>query len=51
MAYAVDVSNGKLLWQTKVDDHAVTRATGAPLFYKDRLYVRSHPTKSWEAAN
>src|SRR5271170_168343 len=38
-AYAVDASSGKLLWQTKVDDHPLARITGAPVFYKDRLYV------------
>jgi polyvinyl alcohol dehydrogenase (cytochrome) len=38
-AYAVDASSGELLWQTKVDDHPLARITGAPVFYKDRLYV------------
>jgi len=38
-AYAVDASSGKLLWQSKVDDHPLARITGAPVFYKDRLYV------------
>jgi len=38
-AYAVDANSGKLLWQTKVDDHPLARITGAPTFYAGRLYV------------
>lgn len=38
-AYAVDPTSGKLLWQTKVDDHPLARITGSPVFYDNRLYV------------
>jgi len=38
-AYAVDAISGKLLWQTKVDDHPLARITGAPVFHDNRLYV------------
>jgi polyvinyl alcohol dehydrogenase (cytochrome) len=38
-AYAVDAESGKLLWKTKVDDHPLARITGAPVLYKNRLYV------------
>ena len=38
-AYAVDASNGKLLWKTKLDEHPLARITGAPTPYNGRLYV------------
>jgi polyvinyl alcohol dehydrogenase (cytochrome) len=38
-AYAVDAKNGELLWKTHVDDHPSAHVTGAPQFWKDRLYV------------
>lgn len=37
--YAVDAASGKLLWKVKVEDHPVSRITGTPALYKDRLYV------------
>jgi polyvinyl alcohol dehydrogenase (cytochrome) len=43
--YAVDVSNGKLLWTTHVEDHFTARVTGAPTLYDGRLYV---PVSSFE---
>ena len=38
-AYAVDTTNGELLWKTHVDDHQLARITGAPKLYNGRLYV------------
>lgn len=42
---AVDASTGKLLWKTKVEDHLLSRITGSPVLYKDRIYV---PVSSFE---
>lgn len=45
--YAVDASNGELLWTHKVDSHAFARITGAPKLHDGRLYV---PMSSLEEA-
>jgi polyvinyl alcohol dehydrogenase (cytochrome) len=37
--YAVEAATGGLLWKTRVDDHAVARVTGSPVFHGGRLYV------------
>src|SRR5262249_15826828 len=37
--HAVDAVTGKELWRAKMDDHALARITGAPTYYKGRLYV------------
>jgi polyvinyl alcohol dehydrogenase (cytochrome) len=37
--YAVDARNGELLWKTHVDEHRSGHVTGAPQFWRDRLYV------------
>src|SRR5258708_358130 len=37
--YAVDARNGELLWKTHIDEHRSGRVTGAPQFWRDRLYV------------
>jgi polyvinyl alcohol dehydrogenase (cytochrome) len=37
--YALDALTGKQLWKTQVEQHAAARITGAPVFYRDRLYV------------
>jgi polyvinyl alcohol dehydrogenase (cytochrome) len=37
--YAVDAETGKQLWKTQLDEHPLARITGAPILYKDRLYV------------
>jgi polyvinyl alcohol dehydrogenase (cytochrome) len=39
VVYALDADTGRLLWQTKVDDHPVARITGSPILYRDKLYV------------
>jgi polyvinyl alcohol dehydrogenase (cytochrome) len=43
--HAVDASTGKPLWKTKIEDHLLSRVTGAPVLYKNRLYV---PLSSFE---
>ena len=46
-AHAVDAETGKPLWKVKVEDHAGSRVTGAPIFHNGRLYV---PVSSIEEA-
>src|SRR6185503_13633656 len=36
---AVDAATGKLLWKTKIEDHLLSRVTGAPVLYRNRIYV------------
>lgn len=38
-AYAVDSSNGELLWKVHIDSHARAKIVGAPVYYAQRLYV------------
>ena len=45
--HAVDAETGKPLWKTQLDEHPLARITGAPVLYKDRLYV---PISSVEEA-
>jgi polyvinyl alcohol dehydrogenase (cytochrome) len=42
---ALDAETGRLLWKTKVEDHFLSRITGAPVLYRNRLYV---PVSSFE---
>ena len=42
---AVDAATGKILWKTKIEDHMLSRITGAPVLYRDRIYV---PVSSFE---
>jgi polyvinyl alcohol dehydrogenase (cytochrome) len=37
--YAVDASNGELLWKSRIDPHPLARITGAPLLHEGRIYV------------
>ena len=37
--YMLDASTGKMLWKVRVEDHPVSRITGAPTLYDGRLYV------------
>jgi polyvinyl alcohol dehydrogenase (cytochrome) len=37
--YAVDAEKGTLIWKVKADPHRSARITGAPLLYRQRLYV------------
>jgi polyvinyl alcohol dehydrogenase (cytochrome) len=43
--YALDAQDGRLLWETKVDENYTTRVTAAPALHRGRLYV---PVSSWE---
>jgi len=36
---AVDAASGELLWKTKVEEHSMSRITGSPVLYRNRLYV------------
>jgi polyvinyl alcohol dehydrogenase (cytochrome) len=38
-AYAVDASNGELLWRTHIDDHPRAHITGALRYYEGRVFV------------
>lgn len=37
--YAIDASNGNLIWKTRVEDFQGSRITGTPKLHGDRLYV------------
>jgi polyvinyl alcohol dehydrogenase (cytochrome) len=37
--YALNASNGKLVWQQRLDKHISARISGAPVFHNQRLYV------------
>jgi polyvinyl alcohol dehydrogenase (cytochrome) len=36
---ALDAATGELLWKTKVEEHSMSRITGSPVLYRNRLYV------------
>lgn len=42
---AVDAETGKLIWKTKIEDHVLSRITGSPVLFRNRLYV---PVSSFE---
>ncbi len=42
---AVDATTGKLLWKTKIEDHLLSRITGSPILFQDKIYV---PVSSFE---
>ncbi len=42
---ALDAQTGQPLWKTKIEDHLLSRITGAPVLYQNRLYV---PVSSFE---
>jgi polyvinyl alcohol dehydrogenase (cytochrome) len=48
--YALDASNGRLLWTKHVEDHFTARITGAPTLYEDRLYVPVSSSEEWSAS-
>jgi polyvinyl alcohol dehydrogenase (cytochrome) len=43
--YALDAASGKLAWKANVEQHPRSVLTGAPVIYKDVLFV---PLSSWE---
>jgi polyvinyl alcohol dehydrogenase (cytochrome) len=42
---ALDAATGKVLWKTKIEDHFLSRITGAPVLHQNRIYV---PVSSFE---
>jgi polyvinyl alcohol dehydrogenase (cytochrome) len=38
-AYAVDASNGELLWKVHADDHPRAKMVGSPTYYDGRVFV------------
>ena len=42
---ALDAATGNLLWKTRIEDHFLSRITGSPVLYRNRLYV---PVSSFE---
>lgn len=42
---ALDAATGKLIWKTKIEDHLLSRITGSPVLYRNRIYV---PVSSFE---
>ncbi|HEX5734181.1 MAG TPA: PQQ-binding-like beta-propeller repeat protein [Blastocatellia bacterium] len=42
---ALDAATGKLLWKTRIEDHLLSRITGSPVLYRNRIYV---PVSSFE---
>jgi len=47
--YAIDATNGHLIWKVRADDHPATTITGSPRLYKDLLYVPLSSTE-WASA-
>jgi polyvinyl alcohol dehydrogenase (cytochrome) len=43
--YALDASSGKQIWKVSAETHPRAVLSGAPVLYKDKLYV---PVSSWE---
>jgi polyvinyl alcohol dehydrogenase (cytochrome) len=43
--YALDALSGRVVWKVNVENHPRSVLTGAPVLYKDVLYV---PLSSWE---
>ena len=43
--YAVEAESGQLLWKKRPEPHEATRLTGAPLAYRDTVFI---PVASWE---
>jgi len=39
MVYAIDATDGSLVWQTQAGDHPAVTLTGSPRLYNERLYV------------
>jgi polyvinyl alcohol dehydrogenase (cytochrome) len=37
--YALDAASGRLVWKRRLDRHPAARVTGAPAYYRGRLYV------------
>jgi polyvinyl alcohol dehydrogenase (cytochrome) len=48
VSYALSASDGKLLWQKKIDSHPAAQLTGSAVFYDGVVYF---PVASWEEAS
>lgn len=49
--YAVNATNGKLVWRARISTHPYARVTGTPRLYKGRLYVPVSSREEWLAAS
>jgi polyvinyl alcohol dehydrogenase (cytochrome) len=49
--YTLDATSGKLIWKQRLDEHPVARISGAPVFYRDRLYVPVSSLEELSAAS
>ena len=49
--YALDAATGALQWKTKADEPPVSRITGAPKFYGNRIFVPISSLEDGPAAN
>ena len=49
--YALDAQHGHLLWVTHVDDHFISRITGAPTAYDGRVYVPLSTSEEYQASS
>lgn len=49
--YALDAQDGHLLWMTHVDDHFISRITGAPTAYNGRVYVGVSTSEEYQASS
>lgn len=49
--HALDANTGAQLWSIRADDHPMTRITGAPALYLNRLYVPVSSTEEGSAAD
>jgi polyvinyl alcohol dehydrogenase (cytochrome) len=49
--YGLDAQDGHLLWVTHVDDHFISRITGAPTAYNGRVYVPLSTSEEYQASS
>jgi len=49
--YALDAQDGHQLWVTHVDDHFISRITGAPTAYDGRVYVPVSTSEEYQASS
>src|SRR5262245_61633525 len=43
--YSLNAETGRLRWKRKIENHEATRLTGAPVTYRDMVFI---PVASWE---
>jgi polyvinyl alcohol dehydrogenase (cytochrome) len=49
--YALDASDGTLLWTTRVEDHFLARITGSPTLHQHVLFVPVSSSEEWSAGS